>query len=99
MKRNKSYSVNQFFWQPKDDHEAQSICERVTPRLSHANAAVVLSAVKVRIRANFTYCSCKLFKFLYLDFRELSKQSFSAAVTTVLSIAIGSDEVHGGNTS
>ena len=24
-----------------------SICERVTPRLSHANAAVVLSAVKV----------------------------------------------------
>ncbi|XP_074640623.1 AP-1 complex subunit beta-1-like isoform X2 [Tubulanus polymorphus] len=32
---------------PKDDREAQSICERVTPRLSHANAAVVLSAVKV----------------------------------------------------
>lgn len=26
-----------------------SICERVTPRLSHANAAVVLSAVKVRV--------------------------------------------------
>ena len=25
-----------------------SICERVTPRLSHANAAVVLSAVKVQ---------------------------------------------------
>ena len=24
-----------------------SICERITPRLSHANAAVVLSAVKV----------------------------------------------------
>lgn len=34
-------------YQPKDDKEAQSICERVTPRLSHANAAVVLSAVKV----------------------------------------------------
>ena len=32
---------------PSDDREAQSICERVTPRLSHANAAVVLSAVKV----------------------------------------------------
>nr|XP_022344232.1 AP-1 complex subunit beta-1-like [Crassostrea virginica]XP_022344233.1 AP-1 complex subunit beta-1-like [Crassostrea virginica] len=32
---------------PKDDKEAQSICERVTPRLAHANAAVVLSAVKV----------------------------------------------------
>ena len=26
-----------------------SICERVTPRLSHANAAVVLSAVKVGV--------------------------------------------------
>lgn len=26
-----------------------SICERVTPRLAHANAAVVLSAVKVSI--------------------------------------------------
>ena len=26
-----------------------SICERVTPRLSHANAAVVLSAVKVSV--------------------------------------------------
>ena len=34
---------------PKDDKEAQSICERVTPRLAHANAAVVLSAVKVGI--------------------------------------------------
>ena len=32
---------------PRDEKEAQSICERVTPRLSHANAAVVLSAVKV----------------------------------------------------
>ena len=27
-----------------------SICERVTPRLSHANAAVVLSAVKVLMK-------------------------------------------------
>lgn len=34
-------------YNPKDDKEAQSICERVTPRLAHANAAVVLSAVKV----------------------------------------------------
>jgi len=34
-------------YQPKDEREAQNICERVTPRLSHANAAVVLSAVKV----------------------------------------------------
>lgn len=34
-------------YNPKDDREAQSICERITPRLAHANAAVVLSAVKV----------------------------------------------------
>jgi vesicle coat complex subunit len=34
-------------YSPKDDREAQSICERITPRLAHANAAVVLSAIKV----------------------------------------------------
>ncbi|XP_006822988.1 AP-1 complex subunit beta-1-like [Saccoglossus kowalevskii] len=35
---------------PKDEREGQSICERVTPRLAHANAAVVLSAVKVLMK-------------------------------------------------
>lgn len=35
---------------PKDEREAQNICERITPRLAHANAAVVLSAVKVLMR-------------------------------------------------
>jgi len=35
---------------PKEEREAQSICERVTPRLAHANAAVVLSAVKVLMK-------------------------------------------------
>lgn len=35
---------------PRESKEAQSICERVTPRLSHANAAVVLSAVKVLMK-------------------------------------------------
>ena len=52
---------------PKDDREAQSTCERVTPRLAHANAAVVLSAVKVRVcgvrecaRA-FVWCACETF--------------------------------------
>ena len=34
-------------YNPVDDREAKSICERITPRLAHANAAVVLSAVKV----------------------------------------------------
>ncbi|CAF0970996.1 unnamed protein product [Brachionus calyciflorus] len=35
---------------PKDDNEARNICERVTPRLAHANAAVVLSTVKVLMK-------------------------------------------------
>ncbi|KAF6021399.1 AP1B1 [Bugula neritina] len=34
-------------YNPKDEREAQSIIERVTPRLAHANASVVLSSVKV----------------------------------------------------
>lgn len=34
-------------YSPRDAREAHSICERITPRLAHANAAVVLSAVKV----------------------------------------------------
>ena len=37
-------------YNPKDNREAQSICERITPRLAHANAAVVLSAVKVLMK-------------------------------------------------
>lgn len=35
---------------PKDEREAQSICERITPRLAHANAAVVLSSIKVLMK-------------------------------------------------
>ena len=46
---------------PKDEREAQSICERVTPRLAHANSAVVLSAVKVRESLeDFVYWSLSL---------------------------------------
>jgi len=37
-------------YSPADSKEAQSICERITPRLQHANAAVVLSAVKVLMK-------------------------------------------------
>lgn len=33
-----------------DARDAENIVERVTPRLQHANCAVVLSAVKVSIR-------------------------------------------------
>eukprot|EP01100_Stratorugosa_tubuloviscum_P007102 TRINITY_DN2988_c0_g1_i1.p1 TRINITY_DN2988_c0_g1~~TRINITY_DN2988_c0_g1_i1.p1 ORF type:complete len:932 (-),score=453.78 TRINITY_DN2988_c0_g1_i1:233-3028(-) len=34
-------------YNPKDSREAEAICERVTPRLQHANSAVVLGAVRV----------------------------------------------------
>jgi len=34
-------------YQPTDGREAEGIIERVTPRLQHANSAVVMSAVKV----------------------------------------------------
>jgi vesicle coat complex subunit len=37
-------------YSPKDDKEAQSICERITPRLAHSNSAVVLSTVKVLMK-------------------------------------------------
>ncbi len=35
------------FYSPKSAREAETIVERVVPRLNHANAAVVLSAIKV----------------------------------------------------
>uniref|UniRef100_A0A0K0FUA5 AP complex subunit beta n=1 Tax=Strongyloides venezuelensis TaxID=75913 RepID=A0A0K0FUA5_STRVS len=35
---------------PRDEREAQNICERISPRLAHANAAVVLSTVKVLMK-------------------------------------------------
>uniref|UniRef100_A0AC35UFA4 AP complex subunit beta n=1 Tax=Rhabditophanes sp. KR3021 TaxID=114890 RepID=A0AC35UFA4_9BILA len=37
-------------YSPKDEREAQNICDRVSPRLAHANAAVVLSTVKVLMK-------------------------------------------------
>ena len=37
-------------YNPKDQRELQNVCERVSPRLQHVNAAVVLSAVKVLLR-------------------------------------------------
>lgn len=37
-------------YSPRDPREAESIAERVTPRLQHANSAVVLSAVKVLMK-------------------------------------------------
>jgi vesicle coat complex subunit len=43
-----------------DAREAENIVERVTPRLQHANCAVVLSAVKV----TSCHCWCSLHVFL-----------------------------------
>jgi vesicle coat complex subunit len=37
-------------FQAESPKDAEAIIERVTPRLQHANSAVVLSAVKVRVR-------------------------------------------------
>ena len=37
-------------YEPKNTREADSIVERVIPRLKHANSAVVLSAIKVLMR-------------------------------------------------
>ena len=37
-------------YSPQDSKEAEGIIERVTPRLQHANSAVVMSAVKVVLR-------------------------------------------------
>ncbi|KAL3140598.1 hypothetical protein ABBQ32_005169 [Trebouxia sp. C0010 RCD-2024] len=37
-------------YRPRDSKDAESIVERVTPRLQHANCAVVLSAVKVILK-------------------------------------------------
>ncbi|CAB3402578.1 unnamed protein product [Caenorhabditis bovis] len=37
-------------YSPRDEREAQNICERISPRLAHANAAVVLSTVKVLMK-------------------------------------------------
>mmetsp|Transcript_9055 Transcript_9055/g.13695 ORF Transcript_9055/g.13695 Transcript_9055/m.13695 type:complete len:882 (+) Transcript_9055:85-2730(+) len=37
-------------YDPRNSREAENICERVTPRLQHANSAVVLGAIKVIIK-------------------------------------------------
>lgn len=43
-------------YKPRDGKDAESIVERVTPRLQHANCAVVLSAVKVSGRSCYPSC-------------------------------------------
>jgi len=37
-------------YEPKDTDEADQICERILPRLSHNNPAVLLSSVKVLLK-------------------------------------------------
>ncbi|KAI7902278.1 adaptin N terminal region-domain-containing protein [Cokeromyces recurvatus] len=45
-------------YKPKDGKEAETICDRVIPRLQHANGAVVLSAIKI-ILMNMYYVKDK----------------------------------------
>lgn len=45
-------------YKPRDGKDAESIVERVTPRLQHANCAVVLSAVKVSGPSFYPSCLC-----------------------------------------
>ena len=52
-------------YNPADGREAESIIERVTPRLQHANSAVVLSAVKVMIKYMDLITSQETLKALY----------------------------------
>ena len=69
-------SVAQF--EPQDGQEAQSICERVVPRLAHGNAAVVLSAVK---------CLMKYFELLTpeSDYKETILNKLAPPLVTLLS--------------
>jgi len=52
-------------YNPPDSREAESIIERVTPRLQHANSAVVLSAIKVMIKYMDLITSQDVLKALY----------------------------------
>lgn len=40
-------------YKSKDARDAENIVERITPRLQHANCAVVLSAVKVQSESSY----------------------------------------------
>lgn len=51
-----------------DALEAENIVERVTPRLQHANCAVVLSAVKV----SYFLCFCSCIRLLLITPLKLS---------------------------
>ena len=43
-------------YSPRDEREAQAICERIVPRLAHANPAVVLSSVKLLVKFMEVLC-------------------------------------------
>lgn len=64
-------------YNPVDEKEASTIAERVTPRLQHANSAVVLSAIKVIVR-NMSFMQNEN------EVRQLSKK-MAAPLVTLLS--------------
>ena len=84
-------------YQPKDEREAQNICERVTPRLSHANAAVVLSAVKVCMKTDV--CPSDVCIRWYCRILLCMLMAMSAYSPRLLLLFFhhhsGADEVHG----
>ena len=43
-------------YSPRDEREAQATCERIVPRLAHANPAVVLSSVKLLMKFMAVLC-------------------------------------------
>jgi vesicle coat complex subunit len=46
-------------YEPTGPNDAESISERVTARLSHANPAVVLTAIKARWEFHGSFMGCK----------------------------------------
>ena len=44
---------------PRDEREAQAVCERIVPRLAHANPAVVLSSVKLLMKFMEALCQVR----------------------------------------
>ena len=64
---------------PRGDREAQSIRERIIPRLAHANAAVVLSTVKVLMKY------MQMFSAMDTDFIQSINKKLSPPLVTLLS--------------
>lgn len=65
---------------PRDEREAQNICERISPRLAHANAAVVLSTVKVRKKRRNGYGNGDLAGYTVVSAQEIEDRDIFVVV-------------------